>query len=477
MKRFLRYLCLIVAVCIALTLCGCGNDKTDSDTEYTDWEYESGATVNSNEDGTEVVNDNTDSGMDNDSAAKSGESKVESSTTNKGGYDPYAGIEKYKGKTVNMFTWWKLKDQEKQVVKDFIKKYGIKVELQYSGYEEYTTKITAAISSGKGPDVVALEQRNFLNLINSGMVQPLPSGVINLEKDTKLDKAAMSALMWNNKYYGINIANNMTYSTYVMYYNKSMFDSQGVTDPGKLWKSGKWNWDTFTEAAKKMTRRVNNKTIYGVTSLETSYHGLILSTGTDFTVIDGKKNKIKNNILNSKVVSAFCLVSELREGGYWNPDSDTASFAKGEAAMLLGHTWMFETSSMPKLTDKWSAVPVPSPKGTKETIGVEPTIWGLANGAKNKEAALYFLRYWLDEDNSDLKKCIVKDDLRELFVYLTNQKRNRNMSGSRCVVSYFDESRYWSLMYAAHRGVNDVPIELKKWSPNLDEIISKILKQ
>ncbi len=471
-----------MALCMAISLCGCGSSKTESDFESaTDWEVEGLDDAVVSADGEAGNTDNTDGANSAANSTSTGKTSTtnntsDSSNTN-GGYNPYAGIEKYKGKTISFFTWWNLKDQEKQVVKDFIKKYGIKVELQYSGYEEYTTKVTAAISSGKGPDIVALEQRNYLNLINSGMVQPLDTNIINIEQDKKLDIASMNALKWNNKYYGFNIANNLTYSTYVMYYNKSMFDSQGVTDPGTLWKNNNWNWETFTEAAKKMTRRANNKTIYGVTSLETSYHGLVLSTGVDFMTIDGSNNTIKNNVLSNQVIDAFCLVSELREGGYWNPDSDTASFAKGEAAMMLSHTWMFETSSMPKLNDKWSAVPVPSPKGTSETIGVEPVVWGIANGAKNPEAALYFLRYWLDEDNSDLKKCIEKEDLRELYVYLTNTERNRNMSGSRCVVSYYDESRYWSLMYAAHRGVNDVPIELKKWSPNLDETIAKILKK
>lgn len=464
-----KIICLTMALFICLGVCACKNAPAD-ESFYSDSDWVIEGDYADTQDNTQAGNEQSQATGSNDEATGNG------SGTTSTGFNPYNGIEKAKGKTVTFFTWWDLWPQEKQVVKDFSKKYNIKVNLEYTSYEEYTSKITAAISSGQGPDVIALLERNYINIIKSGLIQPIDKGNFDLQNDKKLDFAVMDAFKWNNKYYGINIANNMTYGRYVIYYNKTMFQNMGVTDPGTLYKNGNWNWDTFADCAKKMTRRVNGKTIYGYTGLDTTIAGWVLSAGGDYISVDGKSNKIINNLLSDKVLKTNNFISELRQAGYWNPDEDTNSFANGEAAMMGDTTWMFETNSMPEMTDNWSAVPMPSPKGQEQIYAITGVVWGLATGCKNPDAASYFIRYWLDEDNFDFNKCIERKDLRELFVKMSDTSLNRKVSVARSVLSYYDEADYWQLLRINRRDVNDIPVALKSQSSKVDSQIAQILK-
>lgn len=513
MKKMIikKVLSLITVLCLISALGACNNSPAvESDYSDSDWVVEGDDGATNVQNGDLTVSDNSEGGnkdsankdknnatddksnssekdnntSDNkqntgnkpDSSDNGGSNNSNTQNNTSGKFDPYAGIENEKGKSVTFYTWWELKPQEKQVVKDFSQKYKISVNLEYTSYEEYTSKVTAAISSGQGPDVVALLERNYLNIIKSGLVQPLSKGKFDLKNDKKLDLQVMDAFKWNNQYYGINIANNMTFGRYVIYYNKTMFQNMGVTDPGTLYKNGKWNWDTFADCAKKMTRRVNGKTIYGYTGLDTTIAGWLLSAGGDYVSIDGSKNKITNNLLNDKVLKTYNFISGLRKAGYWSPDEDTNSFATGEAAMMGDTTWMFESDSMPKMTDNWSAVPMPSPKDQKQVYGVTGAVWGLATGCKNTAAASYFIRYWLDEDNSDLTKCIEREDLRKLFVEMSDTKINRKVSVSRSVLSYYAEEDYWQVLRINRKDVNDIPVALKSQSSKIDSQIKQILK-
>ena len=44
----------------------------------------------------------------------------------------------------------------------------------------------------------------------------------------------------------------------------------------------------------------------------------------------------------------------------------------------------------------WGYAPLPCPKGSEFTVSSSAKLWGLPKGSKDKEAASYALRYWLD---------------------------------------------------------------------------------
>ena len=411
-----------------------------------------------------------DKGSSNKNNTSSGDKKP--SNNNSGEYNPYEGIEKYKGKTIKLALWWKPTTNEQKVIDDFKSKYGMTVKVETTpSVATYITKITSQISSGQGPDLCAIKGEDYLTFIQTNLVQPITVGKFDLEKDKKLDLATMNKLSWKGKIYGINLANNMTYSRYCIYYNKTMFENAGLKTPYKLWKENKWNWDIFAEYAKKLTTRKGNKIIYGYTGLDTTIEGWLLSNGCDFITSDG--NKLINNVTSTKVQETLTFISELRENGYWCPDESTFTFSNGEAAMMGEGSWIMEASCVPKNVD-WEVVPMPSPKGAKEVIPYSCTLWSIATGSKEPIAASYFIRYWLDFDNFNLKKAIPNEQAREVFEYMSDTSKNRQTGMSRSVAGYYDGAQYWSLLNVSRKSANDIPVDLKKVATVMDGIIKKI---
>ena len=492
-KIFKRVLCMLLAIIMVASLGACSGGTTtvvesevviegdDNVAETPDNGTADDATASEND---KTSSDKNTSSKDNASSNKntsskdktssagktSSESKPTENKTPSGEFDPYAGIEDYKGKTVTLATWWKLTKFEQQAVNDFQKKYGIKVKLENTTLETYVTKITSQISSGQAPDLCAIKGDDYLTFIQNNLVQPITAGKFDIERDKKLDLSTMKALSWKGNIYGINLANNMTYSRYVIYYNKDMFDNAGLKNPYKLWKEGNWNWETFADYAKKMTTRSGNKTIYGYTGLDTTIEGWLLTNNTHFITSDG--NKLSNNLTSQKVQETLTFISGLREAGYWCPDESTAAFMNGEAAMMGDGSWMFEADCQPKVN--YGAVPLPCPKGSEEVITHGSTLWAIATGAKEPIAASYFIRYWLDFDNHNIKKAIPLDEAREVFEYMSDTSKNRKTGMARSVAGFYQSSQYWVLLNISRESANDIPVELKKQEDVINGIIAKI---
>ena len=221
MKNYIkRILSTLLICCLCFSVVGCSNGE-EILSVYSEVETVNGGNISEDK---ETVS----SGSQNDSVSTNSSS---SSNNANGKFDPYAGIEKYRGKELTFAVWWNMSDQEKKPIQDFYKKYGIKVNVEVIPNESYGSKTASEIASGNGPDIVGTSGEGHLNIIHKGLVQPIDVGCYDLENDDAYDLDVMKALSWKGKMYGINLRNNMTYQRWCIYFNKTMFDNQGVTDP------------------------------------------------------------------------------------------------------------------------------------------------------------------------------------------------------------------------------------------------------
>lgn len=418
-----------------------------------------------------------------DTASKDTASKKPSTTTPDGKFNPYAGIEEYKGKTVNVALWWDPTVNEQKIIDKFTDKYDISVNVSYTPIDNYATKFMAEIASKSGPDVVFISYDNYLNFINNGLVQTIDAGNFDLKNDPIYDDYVIDLFSHKGKIYGVNSMNNMTFSRWMLYYNKTMFDNAGVTDPGTLWKKGVkegnpnkyWNWDSFADCAKKLSSRKNGKTVYGYTGLNTTIgNGWMLTTGSDYVTTDGKN--FKNNLTSDPVLKTLTFVSELRQQGYWSPDDSTSGFYNGTAAMLGEGSWSLEAGQAYwKMKDKVGCVPLPCPANTEEIITYGAGVWCLATGAKQPEAASYFIRHWIDYEASiDYTKQIPGDAEREVFMYMSDLSKKRQASVAQAVMGYYEKSTFWKMLNVSREKPNDVPVVLKSVSALVDGYIAKL---
>ena len=157
----LTAICFILSMCMMITIfAGCGNSSEDvNSTPVNESEVDDASS--------EITDVSEDTGTDDDSPIKNptdtssttqpsdtSSSVNPSTSTPTSKFNPYAGIESEQGKTVKLFTWWKLTNAEEQVLKQFKKKYGINYKVTYVTKQLYASQLTSMVASGKDiPDL------------------------------------------------------------------------------------------------------------------------------------------------------------------------------------------------------------------------------------------------------------------------------------------------------------------------------------
>ena len=401
-----------------------------------------------------------------------------STSTKKSNYNPYSDIASKKdGKSITIMLWWKPSKTEEKVMKDFKSKYNIDYKVVTTTHELYQTRLTAMVASNKDvPDICAMDHESFPIPIIKNQVQMLSSDIFDLKNDDAYDISQMDLFKWKGKYYGIQLKGNMTYQRGCVYFNETLFKERGITNPYDLWKKGQWNWDTFKNCAKKMTFSNGGKTTYGITSDNTWITYLMASTKTDFVKNTGKE--IKNNLSDKNIKKTLSLVSDLKLGGYWNPqEGGTKALVNRETAMLLEGSWLVEansaSNSLEPINGKWGVVPIPSPKGQTSVQAITPTVWCIVSGAKSPKSASYFLRYWLDSDNFNMKNQIPNSTAREVFNAM-NENPNRYGIISHGITTYVDSNNFWQLLAISEQPKNDIPVSIQEMNPMLNGILAQI---
>jgi multiple sugar transport system substrate-binding protein len=131
---------------------------------------------------------------------------------------------------------------------------------------DYYTKVQTMIAGNTAPDLMWLSQEFVANYADNGAIMDITDQVAKLSDmpAAKLDDyypASLAVAKYNGKLYGLPwIAQPV-----VLYYNPDLFQKAGVNPP-----DDSWTWDTFKEAAKKLTVKdaSGNITQYG-----TSFNG------------------------------------------------------------------------------------------------------------------------------------------------------------------------------------------------------------
>lgn len=164
--------------------------------------------------------------------------------------------------------------------------------------DEYDTKITAMVAGNDTPEVCCMNSDTLLfPLAEEGIIANLQEYI---DKDADFDKECVGdqfKYMLNDDYmagYGIG-SENIT-----MFYNPALFQEYGVEEPPASYENA-WDWDTFVNAAQKLTIDKNGKNaldpdfdpenidVYGVTISKwwAGYMPFLLSLGGDYLTDDG----------------------------------------------------------------------------------------------------------------------------------------------------------------------------------------------
>lgn len=278
-------------------------------------------------------------------------------------------------------------------IKNYEEKYHGKVQFIVSTYSEKQGKLSAMIASGSAPDLYQPID-GYPQFAINGYAQPVDD-LINLKDPIWKDvKDAYDSIEWKGKHNFVVVnkgADNL------VWYNKALFENNGLQTPYELYKEGNWNWNTFRDAAIKLTQDTDGDKVIDQWGYSSGPEALIATTGKDLIKINGKDGTMTNNMKDQDIVKAFTFFQESGPAKYnvIQPDLNAymQDFAKGKLAMFIGATWA-DTVWWADMAKKGECSFVPAPKypdGSDYYVGGSCEYWMIPKGAKNPKAAAAFL--------------------------------------------------------------------------------------
>ena len=362
--------------------------------------------------------------------------------------NPYNVPEELKGTTVKFATWIDHTTTEAAyAMTNFEKVTGIKVEWVEIPQDTYLEKLASMVASGDSPDVY-VENNDFfpktltiskpLNEINS----------IDM-KDPIWDKGYFDFTTFNGNTYQCNTRNSVWQTVNLLFYNKKVFEENGLKTPEEYIEEDNWNLDSLEEMLKEFCE------------LDGSYKGgkfssnaLLKAYGTDIVYMkDGKfVNGLKDKNLNTVYSKTLQMVDDGLLGG-----GSKAAFMKGTNAIYVTDSYGLKKSGYFRGSDPevYGYAPIPTDDDVDAKVSSHYRAYGVLSGAKNAEGAGYFLRYFLDPYNYNWNDIFL--DEGALDYYLKNVANvdftKKHFGFTNCMTALMG--------YTGYEGIN-------KWGSALD---------
>ncbi len=306
-----------------------------------------------------------------------------------------------KGETITEWQWFKdLKDEIGLDIKYTVKKHEASINsvLQYMNAGKqcdviYSNHVTLA------PEALTIS-KSITSLVN----------INNLGSSPGVCKTTMDMCKWGNTLRLIAPIGVVD----MLWYNQTLNQELGLSDPHVMWEKGKWNWDAFkkyTLSAPKTTKDGNELVTWTCFFGNAFYTWDTTNGKAGLEIVsDAKTPTIQNNWNDPQVLAAWEFVSSVNQqcnfsaSGVW---SDTAAGGQKEhIGLYLGTTLMSATMYTQVYRDteyskhiqiNW----VPFPKANTET-GVETCQYygfGMLLPRKtikpdNEPIALKFMELW-----------------------------------------------------------------------------------
>ena len=262
-------------------------------------------------------------------------------------------------------------------------------------YADYRKKVSIAISSGDGPDLVQLYYGWLNDYRDGGLIQPLPKDTFPHDEIESNFFKMVSSMKVDGDYWGLPTA----VRSLALFYNNDLFSEAGLSGPPET-------LDQMVEYAKKLTKTDSAGNYiqvgFAVDTDGQDHHFwrevLIRHFGGQPYSNDGQKVTYNTDAGAEalKYLTDFEKTHKTGSNGFMNRGQ--AAFAAGKAGMVLDGS--FRISKFNK-TDglNFSISELPGHNGTRYNFS---SFWANALSTKakgeKKEAAAKFLKYLTSEE-------------------------------------------------------------------------------
>lgn len=225
-----------------------------------------------------------------------------------------------------------------EIMNDFTKETGIKAQIQVTPWEQYWTMLEAGATGGSLPDVFWMHSNEIAKYSQYEMLLDLTDRIKSSDKleIDKFPKEIVEIYKWEGKK---QYAVPKDIDTIALWYNKTMFDEAGIAYPDE-----NWTWDTFAEAAKKLTKSDGSQYGFAIrpTNDQAGWNNIVYDMG-GYVISDDKKT---SGFGQEGTIKALTFLTDLMRDGYAPPyeviaeNTEEALFEAGKVAMITQGSWM-----------------------------------------------------------------------------------------------------------------------------------------
>lgn len=277
---------------------------------------------------------------------------------------------------------------------------NIEISFHLSAQQNYDQTLLTAVSGGAEMDVMAFASPpGFASYQSKGQVIPIDDYVAEFGTDTSGYQTTFDALKMDGKAYVLPYKT----SSWVVYYNKDIFDAAGVEYP-----TGDWTWDDYYDVAGKLTSGEGGDKIYGSLNFQPTSMWWRSAANTK-----GSTNpRVESELADWMDSAAFW--KSLSDAGYQPPYADRAneagadyagSFLQGKYGMFVTGDWaieMLNTAIAGGETLNYDIAPIPHYEGVEPMTTGTQGIFAISKEAKHPKEAYELIAWMTGEEGAQL---------------------------------------------------------------------------
>lgn len=283
-------------------------------------------------------------------------------------------------------------------IKKFEEKEDVKVKIVVTDADQYATKLQAAISGGKVPDVFYIEQSNLMPYVDNGVLLDITDQVEKSDFDlNNIWEYGVNSYRYDGKKVGQGALYGLPKDVgpFALGYNKDMFKDAGVDLPDK---DEPLTWDEFIEVCQKLTRDSDGdgKLDQWATGFNVNWslQSFVWSNGGDWI----NEDKTKVTVDTPEFAEALQVFADLQNKYEVTPSISDAQtldtyqrWMNGEIAFFPVGPW--DMSTYAKLNFEYDLIPWPTGKTGKSATYVGSLGIGVSAKTKQPDKAVKLVEY------------------------------------------------------------------------------------
>ncbi|MEK6647275.1 MAG: sugar ABC transporter substrate-binding protein [Candidatus Firestonebacteria bacterium] len=311
-----------------------------------------------------------------------------------------SGCVKKDKKVVLRFANWITPGASGRYIYDLIAEFekthpGVEIKSEFASGQPYWRKLYTSHTSGNAPDIFCMVPSQLVRLSSKGMMLPLDEFLAKEEFGLNdYQPNIRKVIQFREKVWMLPLG----FHSFVLYYNKTMFDKEKIKYPDK-----NWGWSDFLDAAKKLTKDTNGDgriDQYGFSSyLNINYLSLWIY-GNGGRIVDESGKKVMLD--HKEAIEALQFISDLinkykvvpREAvttGEMQSNVVQDYFANGKAGMFILGAWCIPRFREEIKSFDWDIAPFPKGKANRRCNLINAGI-SISSQTKHSKLAWEFVK-------------------------------------------------------------------------------------